>query len=631
MTISRIVVSLIAVISLSVRAAEPKAVPAEEAVAGVIDRIADLFESTSNPHTMTATIEIIEAEGFPKEIVRRPIGIAMQAPDRLLLKMEFDDQVMELGRLGQELWIWQPENNFGVLGTPGIARFAASPEKLDTSKLGALSLPVERSKLLVAALLFKCEELPGQTVADVSCRVIKATLPEIAQRALKIGPTILTLALRESDLIPMRIVYSDGAKASATLVFRDYRLAEPWPADRWKMPEAAGARIERVAISHLQKMFPAALDVAMSEVEPLPPVTGGKSLMETHGKGRLEVHDGTRVLFLAGSPEEMGAQHGSLMKREIRDLINRVLYGIGVGSSFDKGEWFFGRIESCTARIGKFIDEKYLREMDALAAGAGVDKEEIRLANFFPELFHCSGFVVFGDATVGGRIYHGRVLDYMRGIGLEPNAAVIVHRPDYGHAWVNVGYAGFVGSVTAMNDQKISIGEMGGRGEGNWDGKPMAQLIREVMEKASTLEEAIEIMRRGPRTCEYYYVIADGNAHTAVGIAATPETFEIIQPGQSHELLPHPVKDTVLLSAGNRYEELAGRVKRGFGKFDATSARDLMTRPVAMGSNIQSVLFAPDTLDFWVANADSSNVASHTRYTQYNLGTLLTAPPAVGK
>jgi hypothetical protein len=35
------------------------------------------------------------------------------------------------------------------------------------------------------------------------------------------------------------------------------------------------------------------------------------------------------------------------------------------------------------------------------------------------------------------------------------------------------------------------------------------------------------------------------------------------------------------------------------------------------------VLFASDTLEFWVANADARNVASHTRYTHYNLRVLL--------
>jgi hypothetical protein len=50
-----------------------------------------------------------------------------------------------------------------------------------------------------------------------------------------------------------------------------------------------------------------------------------------------------------------------------------------------------------------------------------------------------------------------------------------------------------------------------------------------------------------------------------------------------------------------------------------------------MSSNIHSVLFAPDTLDFWVANADSKNVASHTRYTAYNLAELLRTPAAQRK
>jgi hypothetical protein len=269
--------------------------------------------------------------------------------------------------------------------------------------------------------------------------------------------------------------------------------------------------------------------------------------------------------------------------------------------------------------------------MDALALATDLSPAEIRLANFFPEMFHCSGFALLGSATEGGRIYHGRILDYMKGIGLERNAVVTVLQPDQGHAWVNIGYAGFTGSVTAMNDQHISIGEMGGRGEGNWDGKPMAQLVREVMEKASTIDEAVEIMRKGPRTCEYYYVIADGRAHKAVGVKATPDIFEVVGPGEPHPQLDAPIKDTVLLSAGDRYHELVRRTEAGFGKFDADSARELMTRPVCMTSNIHSVLFAPDTLDFWVANSNGDVPASHTRYTKYNLAELLSAAPAAAE
>jgi hypothetical protein len=56
-------------------------------------------------------------------------------------------------------------------------------------------------------------------------------------------------------------------------------------------------------------------------------------------------------------------------------------------------------------------------------------------------------------------------------------------------------------------------------------------------------------------------------------------------------------------------------------------AIELMSRPVCMTSNIHSVLFAPETLEFWVANADSTHPASHTRFTHYNLGELLKPEP----
>ena len=123
-------------------------------------------------------------------------------------------------------------------------------------------------------------------------------------------------------------------------------------------------------------------------------------------------------------------------------------------------------------------------------------------------------------------------------------------------------------------------------------------------------------------------MISAGKSKQAVGVAATPDKFEIVRLGESHPLLPHAVKDAVLLSAGDRYEKLVERVKENYGRIDDAAARELMKRPVAMSSCIHAVLFAPDNLDFWVANADSKNVASHTRFTKYNLGELIDSTPA---
>src|SRR6266404_3633261 len=135
-------------------------------------------------------------------------------------------------------------------------------------------------------------------------------------------------------------------------------------------------------------------------------------------------------------------------------------------------------------------------------------------------------------------------------------------------------------------------------------------------------------MRKSSRTCEYYYVISDGKTRRAVGVRATPKSFETVEAGQKHEKLPDPIEDAVVLSSDKRYEELTKRIKESYGKINSDAARKLMKSPVAMDSNIHSVLFVPETLDFWVANADSDKIASDSDFRQYNLGKLLNRPLA---
>ena len=108
---------------------------------------------------------------------------------------------------------------------------------------------------------------------------------------------------------------------------------------------------------------------------------------------------------------------------------------------------------------------------------------------------------------------------------------------------MNVSYAGFIGCVTGMNAKSVSIGEMGGGGLGHWAGVPMAFLVREALEKGDTLEKAIAVFRDNPRTCQYYYVLADGKTNRAVGLEASWNVFRVVQPGQTHPLLTTPVKD----------------------------------------------------------------------------------------
>jgi hypothetical protein len=280
-------------------------------------------------------------------------------------------------------------------------------------------------------------------------------------------------------------------------------------------------------------------------------------------------------------------------------------------------------LEAASARLSPHIPDDHKREMHALAEALQLDPQLVETTNVFPELFHCSGFAVFGKATTDGKLYHGRVLDYMTTIGLQDAATTFITAVDGKIAFANVGYGGFVGSVSGMNARGISLGEMGGKGEGQWDGVPMATLMRRALEECTTLDDVMQLWKTSPRTCEYYYVFADGKTRRAVGVAATPQSLEFVFPGQSDPRLGAGIADAVVLSAGSRLEKLRERVQERYGRIDAKAAQELMCRPVAMQSNLHNVLFVPEDGVLYVSNADHKHPAADRPYVRLDLGELL--------
>jgi hypothetical protein len=351
------------------------------------------------------------------------------------------------------------------------------------------------------------------------------------------------------------------------------------------------------------------------------------------GAGFLEEINGHKVLHVKGTPYEMGYQQGALLKGDIRDQV-RFLFDVKAKEL--KLEVAGFKVEPDPKKIiaaiaesqRKFVPDRFFEELRGVADGSGMKRDEIVVANFIPELFHCSGFALAGSATKNGTLYHGRILDYGVDWRLQEHAVVTIAEPAGRNAFANISYCGFIGSVTGMNAQGISVGEMGGRGMGHWAGVPMTVLVRMALEEASSLEEAIATFKNNPRTCQYYYVIADGKAGKAVGMEGSWNICQVIQMGETHPLLPQAFPDTVLLSAGDRYEELCRRVKANLGTFDAQSARALMNRPVAMKSNLHSVLFESRSSRFWVANASKEGEpAASQPYQEYQLTELLKHVP----
>jgi isopenicillin-N N-acyltransferase like protein len=345
-----------------------------------------------------------------------------------------------------------------------------------------------------------------------------------------------------------------------------------------------------------------------------------------NGHGLLCLLQGQKqILFIDGSPEQMGTAHGQLLGADIKAMSARIMTA-GTASRKMKNGWFMRHIKDVERRTKPYTPQRFIKECNAMSKAAGLSNDMGRHMNFFPEMFHCSGIAVRGKASLNGQVIHARVLDYMCKIGLQRNAVIMVFMPQNYNNWISQSYAGFVGTVTAMNQKGLAMGEIGGRGgEGKWDGLSMTFLMRRIMEECSTVDEALVLMKKNPLTCEYYYVLSDkaGNIASVIAFAGKPEPVKVLKPGQQYKQLPFVPLDTVFISAKNRAESISKRLKKHYGKIDAKLMIDIIKRPVAMKSNLHNAVFLPQQLTMYFSDAGEKTIACNEPYFKVNLNDLI--------
>jgi len=328
------------------------------------------------------------------------------------------------------------------------------------------------------------------------------------------------------------------------------------------------------------------------------------------------------ILFIEGSPEQMGQAHGQLLKSAIKGMEETILI-VAAGYVHTKDDWFFTRIKEVMRRTKPFIPKRFLIECDAMSKTAGITTQAGRHMNYFSEMFHCSGAAVCGSATTKGQVVHARVLDYMKEVNLQNYATLMVFMPEKYNNWVSISYAGLVGTVTAMNEKGLAMGELGGGGEGKWDGLPMTFMMRRVMEECTTVEDAVALMKKTPLTCDYYYILSDKNKSMRGVIAFSGSPLQVLKPGEQNKRLPPVPKDTVYLSGGKRKVLLGKRLHENFGKIDAKKMIDIIKHPVAMKSNLQNAVFLPESLTFYFADAGDKTLACFMPYYKLNIKELI--------
>jgi hypothetical protein len=249
-----------------------------------------------------------------------------------------------------------------------------------------------------------------------------------------------------------------------------------------------------------------------------------------HGGGELRFVENLPIATVSGSPEEMGEQLGSLLKKPIAELIgyqDQFARGLGLGQSATHLRNGLARLAG--AMSATFPDSQR-RELAAIAKSAGVDGNLLSLGNIMYEVSQfpaCSTIGVEPSRSTTGGTLLGRNLDFPTFGFLDKYGLVVIYRPKDKHAFISVTFPGFVGVASGMNEPGLCVAQLEVNRSAEpaprlqFGGTPVSMCFRRLLEECATIDEAEKLLRDQKRLIMCNLAVCDPRG--AVVLEITPK------------------------------------------------------------------------------------------------------------
>ena len=245
------------------------------------------------------------------------------------------------------------------------------------------------------------------------------------------------------------------------------------------------------------------------------------------------------VVWLQGTPYEMGYQHGQLLRDEIASLGDTALgilrfAGRGLAlANVAKGRSFPYAAEECRGMAYAAGDIGMTYEACMVLAYGDVYQDAFGYT--LPQILlweGCSQFVATKEASRDGYLYHGSTVDSGTPIDyIINNPVVFVRQPHDGLPHTFVTYPGVVWPNSGLNVAGITMGLdtalAASTSELSFSGASNVQLMSQVLQGATTFDEVVDYFASQPRVRPNIIMTTDGKSQQAGVMEFTGQNFAV--------------------------------------------------------------------------------------------------------